>query len=114
MRGSAGEFSKAADAAGQKIYNSPYYKAYMDAARGKSGKVKQIAALGTPIYAYNKLSDLTGMPFRSTEPEKQEDITVKEKDDNLLITEKDKKETVDESTDVNEETLTEDSNVCDG
>ena len=114
MRGSAGEFSKAADAAGQKIYNSPYYKAYMDAARGKSGKVKQIAALGTPIYAYNKLSDLTGMPFRSTEPEKQEDITVKEKDDNLLITEKDKKETVDESTDVNEETLTDDSNVSDG
>ena len=114
MRGSAGEFSKAADAAGQRIYNSPYYKAYMDAARGKSGKVKQIAALGTPIYAYNKLSDLTGMPFRSTEPEKQEDITVKEKDDNLLITEKDKKETVDESTDVNEETLTDDSNVSDG
>ena len=113
MRGSAGEFSKAADAAGQRIYNSPYYKAYMDAARGKSGKVKQIAALGTPIYAYNKLSDLTGMPFRSTEPEKQEDITVKEKDDNLLITEKDKKETVDESTDVNEETLTDDSNVSD-
>ena len=63
MRGSAGEFSKAADAAGQRIYNSPYYKAYMDAARGKSGKVKQIAALGTPIYAYNKLSDLTGMPL---------------------------------------------------
>ncbi len=116
MRGSAGEFSKAADAAGQRIYNSPYYKAYMDAARGKSGKVKQAVALGTPIYAYNKLGDLTGLPFRATEPEKevekQEDITVKEKD-NLLVTEKDKKETVDESTDVNEETLTDDSNVSD-
>jgi len=117
MRGSAGEFSKAADAAGQKIYNSPYYKAYMDAARGKGGKVKQAVALGTPIYAYNKLGDLTGLPFRTTEPEKevekQKDITIKEKDDNILVTEKDKKETVDEGTEVNEETLTDDSNVSD-
>ena len=117
MRGSAGEFSKAADAAGQRIYNSPYYKAYMDAARGKSGRVKQAVALGTPIYAYNKLGDLTGLPFRTTEPEKeekdiQEDITVKEQD-NLLVTEKDKKETVDEGTEVNEETLTDDDNVSD-
>ena len=116
MRGSAREFSKSTDAAGQRIYNSPYYKAYMDAARGKSGRVKQAVALGTPIYAYNKLGDLTGLPFRTTEPEKevekQEDITVKEKD-NLLVTENDKKETVDEHTEVNEETLTDDSNVSD-
>ena len=118
MRGSAGEFTKAADAVGERIYKSPYYKAYMDAARGKGGKVKQIAALGTPIYAYNKLSDLTSMPFRATEPEKEEEVTTEskppKKDDNLLVTEKDKKETVDENTEVNEETLTNDSNVSDG
>ena len=56
MRGTAKEFSGAADAAGERIYNSPYYKAYMDAARGKGGRVKQAVAIGTPLYAYNKLS----------------------------------------------------------
>ena len=120
MRGSAGEFSKAADAAGQRIYNSPYYKAYMDAARGKSGKAKWAAAVGTPIYAYNKLSDLSGMPFRTTEPDKtekdqQENIVAEEKPkkSDILVTEKDKKETVDEHTEINEETLTTDDNISD-
>ena len=117
MRGTAGEFSKAAERAGENVYKSPYYKAYMDAARGKSGKVKQAVALGIPIYAYNKLGDLTGLPFRATEPEKKEEVTTEskppKKDDNILVTEKDRKETVDESTEVNEETLTDDSNVSD-
>ena len=116
MRGSAREFSKATDAAGQRIYNSPYYKAYMDAARGKEGKFKQAVAVGTPLGVGTGVL-VPGMPFRTTEPEKkekdiQEDITVKEQD-NLLVTEKDKKETVDEHTEVNEETLTDDSNVSD-
>jgi len=119
MRGTAKEFSGAADAAGERIYNSPYYKAYMDAARGKSGRVKQAVAIGTPIYAYNKLSDLGGMPFRTAEPEKVEedkDVIAKEPpggNEDILITEKDKKETVDENTEISEETLTTDEGISD-
>ena len=119
MRGTAKEFTKAADAAGERIYNSPYYKAYMDAAKGKSGRVKQAAAIGTPIYAYNKLTDLGGMPFRTTEPEKVEedkDVIAKDppgKHDDILVTEKDKKETVDENTEISEETLTTDDGISD-
>ena len=119
MRGTAKEFTKAADAAGERIYNSPYYKAYMDAAKGKSGRVKQAAAIGTPIYAYNKLTDLGGMPFRTTEPEKVEedkDVIAKDppgKHDDILVTEKDKKETVDEKTEISEETLTTDDGISD-
>ena len=119
MRGTAKEFTKAADAAGERIYNSPYYKAYMDAAKGKSGRVKQAAAIGTPIYAYNKLTDLTGMPGRTTEPEKVEedkDVIAKDppgKHDDILVTEKDKKETVDENTEISEETLTTDDGISD-
>ena len=119
MRGTAKEFTKAADAAGERIYNSPYYKAYMDAAKGKSGRVKQAVAIGTPIYAYNKLTDLGGMPFRTTEPEKVEkdkDVTAKDppgEHDDILVTEKDKKETVDENTETSEETLTTDDNISD-
>ena len=95
MRNSANELSKAARKSGEEIYNSPYYKAYMEAARGKAGpttvgpftagkRIKQVTALGTPIYAYNKLSDFGGLPFRTTEPEieeveVQEDIKVEEK-----------------------------------
>ncbi|PTD93809.1 hypothetical protein C9439_05810, partial [archaeon SCG-AAA382B04] len=119
MRGTAKEFTKAADAAGERIYNSPYYKAYMDAAKGKSGRVKQAVAIGTPIYAYNKLTDLGGMPFRTTEPEKVEedkDVTAKDppgEHDDILVTEKDKKETVDENTEISEETLTTDDGISD-
>ena len=119
MRGTAKEFTKAADAAGERIYNSPYYKAYMNAARGKEGKFKQAVAIGTPIYAYNKLTDLGGMPFRTTEPEKVEedkDVTAKDppgEHDDILVTEKDKKETVDENTEISEETLTTDDGISD-
>ena len=119
MRGTAKEFSGAADAAGERIYNSPYYKAYMDAAKGKGGRVKQAVAIGAPIYAYNKLTDLTDMPFRTTEPEKvEEDKDVIAKDppgghDDILVTEKDKKETVDENTEISEETLTTDDGISD-
>ena len=65
MRGSAREFSKATDAAGQRIYNSPYYKAYMDAARGKEGKFKQAVAVGTPLGVGTGVL-VPGMPFRTT------------------------------------------------
>jgi len=113
-------FAQATKNVGEDIYNSPYYKAYMDAARGKSGKAKWAAAVGTPIYAYNKLSDLSGMPFRTTEPDKtekdqQENIVAEEKPkkSDILVTEKDKKETVDEHTEINEETLTTDDNISD-
>ena len=113
-------FAQATKNVGEDIYNSPYYKAYMDAARGKSGKAKWAMAVGTPIYAYNKLSDLSGMPFRTTEPDKtekdqQENIVAEEKPkkSDILVTEKDKKETVDEHTDINEETLTTDDNISD-
>jgi hypothetical protein len=102
MRGSAQEFSTAARKAGDQIYNSPYYKAYTDAARGKQGRLKQGLAIGTPIYAYNKLSDLTGLPFRTTEPEKevevQEEIKVKED-------KKEKEIKVNEDTEVKEEVI---------
>jgi hypothetical protein len=102
MRGSAQEFSQAARKAGEEIYNSPYYKMYTDAAKGKQGRVKQGLAIGTPIYAYNKLSDLTGLPFRTTEPEKesvvQEDIKVEEE-------KKQKDIKVDEDTEVKEEVI---------
>ena len=114
MRGTAGEFTKAADAAGAKIYNSPYYKAYMDAARGKEGKFKQTLAVGTPLFAYTQIP---GMPFRATEPEKKEEVTTeppkKSEHDDILVTEKDKKETVDENTEINEETLTTDDGISD-
>ena len=113
-------FAQATKNVGEDIYNSPYYKAYMDAARGKSGKAKWAMAVGTPIYAYNKLSDLSGMPFRTTEPDKtekdqQENIVAEEKPkkSDILVTEKDKKETVDEHTEINEETLTTDDNISD-
>ena len=95
MRNSANELSKASRKASEQVYNSPYYKAYMEAATGKAGpttvgpftagkRIKQVTALGTPIYAYNKLSDLGGLPFRTTDPEKEEvedqkDIKVEEK-----------------------------------
>jgi len=114
MRGTAGEFTKAASDAGARIYNSPYYKAYMDAARGKSGKAKQITAIGAPLFAYTQIP---GMPFRATEPEKKEEVTTeppkKSEHDDILVTEKEKKETVDENTEINEETLTTDDGISD-
>ena len=109
MRGSAQEFSKAAEAAGERIYKSPYYKAYMDAARGKKGKATQAVAIGAPLYGATQLSDI--IPTRTVEPEKEEKPPIKE--DSLLVTEKEKKETVDEKTEINEETLTDDDNISD-
>jgi hypothetical protein len=102
MRGSAQEFSQAARKAGEEIYNSPYYKMYTDAARGKQGRVKQGLAIGTPIYAYNKLSDLTGLPFRTTEPEKEE---VEIQEDVKVEDPKQKEIKVDEDTEVKEEVI---------
>ena len=98
MRNSAQELGKAARDSGAQIYDSPYYKAYMEAAMGKAGpttfgpftggkRIKQITALGTPIYAYDKLSDLTDLPFRTTTPEKQEEPVVEE-EESILVEEK--------------------------
>ena len=104
------------DAVGANIYNSPYYKNYMDAARGNQGRVKQAVAVGTPIYAYNKTTDL----FRTTDPASVEQPPIQEDtktDDSSITTfpdiQQDDTETVDQSTDINEETLTDDDNVSD-
>ena len=117
MRDSAQELGKAARESGKKIYDSPYYKAYVEAAKGKAGpttfgpftggkRIKQITALGTPIYAYDKLSDLTELPFRTTTPEKTEEIVTQE-DKDVLIEDKieNKKETVTEDIEVKEEVI---------
>ena len=83
----------------------------MEAAKGKAGpttfgpftggkRIKQITALGTPIYAYDKLSDLTDLPFRTTTPEKEEEKVI-EDDKSILIEEPESKQ--DEK--VSEETL---------
>jgi hypothetical protein len=109
MRGSAREFSKAAESAGERIYKSPYYKAYMDAARGKKGRGMQAVAIGAPLYGATQLGNI--IPTRAVEPEKEEKPPIKE--DSLLVTEKEKKETVDEKTEINEETLTDDDNISD-
>ena len=114
MRNSANELSKASRKASEQVYNSPYYKAYMEAATGKAGpttvgpftagkRIKQVTALGTPIYAYNKLSDLGGLPFRTTDPEKEE-VEVKE---DIKVEEKPKQEKikVDEDTEVKEDVV---------
>ena len=116
MSGTAGEFSKATQMAGEKIYKSPYYKTFSEAARGKKGRPMQALAVGTPLYAYNKLNDLTGLPFRTTEPP---DVEIEKeeipKKDNELTTfpEKEKDETVNENTEVQEETLTDNDSVSD-
>ena len=115
MRGSAGEFTKGTRKAGEKIYNSPYYKAYMDAAKGKQGRFKQALAIGAPIYAYSKLDDI--IPTRTTPPTDVDIGKEKEvkppKDDLTTFPEKEKNKTVDENTEVKEETLTTDENVSD-
>jgi hypothetical protein len=117
MRNSAQELGKAARDSGAKIYDSPYYKAYMEAAMGKAGpttfgpftggkRIKQITALGTPIYAYDKLSDLTNLPFRTTTPEKEEEKVI-EDDKSILIEEPEtrEEEKVDSETELKEDVL---------
>ena len=116
MSGKAGEFSKAAQMAGDKIYSSPYYKAYSEAARGKKGRKIQALAIGTPLYAYHKLNDLAGLPFRTAEPtdvEPEKEEPPKKDDDLTTFPEKEKNETVDENTEVQEETLTDNDSVSD-
>jgi hypothetical protein len=117
IRDSAQELGKAARDSGAKIYDSPYYKAYVEAAKGKAGpttfgpftggkRIKQITALGTPIYAYDKLSDLTDLPFRTTTPEKEEEKVI-EDDKSILIEEPESKqdEKVSEEIEVQEDVL---------
>ena len=106
MAGTAKEFAKGAQKAGEKIYHSPYYKSYMEAAAGKKGRIAQGVAIGTPIYAFSKMGNL--VPSR-TEPvdekiieEEVEKETPKKKDDELL--DFPEKETVTEDIDAHEDT----------
>ena len=113
LRDSAKEFSTASRKAGEQIYNSPYYKAYMEAAKGQAGpttwgpftagkQIKRGVALGTPYYAYGKLKDFTDLPFRTTTPDKEE---VEIEDQSVVVEEDGTEEKVTEDIEVQEEVI---------
>ena len=113
LRDSAKEFSTATRKAGEQVYNSPYYKAYMEAAKGQAGpttwgpftagkQIKRGVALGTPYYAYGKLKDFTDLPFRTTTPDKEE---VEIEDQSVVVEEDGTEEKVTEDIEVQEEVI---------
>ena len=89
----------------RKAQESPYTQKYWDLASGKEGRIKQLFAVGAPIYAGHKLAGV--VPERAeeivTDVKKEEVIEDDKKDESVLITEQEKKEIIPEEIEVSEE-----------
>jgi len=86
----------------RRAQESPYTKAYWDLASGRKGRMKQLFAVGAPIYAGSKVAGL--VPERAEEivtDVKKEEII--EPDQSVIISEKEKKEILPEDVEISQE-----------